>query len=176
MPVSSASSPVDTAGSIATTIRTKSGIFRWTGQRVSSISARDQRAPGTSSKYLGVELLPAEPGALVLAYDLLQKRRREVGPIVVCRAARDHRGGVGDQLADDFDRLRRRGDDDARIRPKPQPEHQHVPRLWIPPGGYFITPRCIVLRSPQALRLVGAVGCRNGPVRPGQPALCRLQG
>src|ERR1700730_2859434 len=49
MPVSSASSPVDTAGSIATTIRTKSGIFRWTGQRVSSISARDQRAPGTSS-------------------------------------------------------------------------------------------------------------------------------
>src|SRR5580704_14816733 len=39
-------SPVDTAGSIATTIRTKSGIFRWTGQRVSSISARDQRAPG----------------------------------------------------------------------------------------------------------------------------------
>src|SRR4051794_28895310 len=31
---------------------------------------------------LGVELLPAEPGALVLAYDLLQKRRREFGPIV----------------------------------------------------------------------------------------------
>src|ERR1700692_4416908 len=27
---------------------------------------------------------------------------------------------------------------------------------------------------PQALRLVGAVGCRNGPVRPGQPALCWL--
>src|SRR5271155_4724641 len=104
MPVSSASSPVDRAGSIATTIRTKSGIFRWTGQRVSSISARDQGA-GYVVQYLGVELLPAEPGALVLAYDLLQKRRREVGPIVVCRAARDHRGGVGDQLADDFDRL-----------------------------------------------------------------------
>src|SRR5258706_11646982 len=97
-----------------------------------------------------------------------------IQPIVVGRAARDHRGGVGDQLADDLDRLRRRGDDDARIRPKPQPEHQHVPRLWIPPGGYFITPRCIVLRPPQALRLVGAVGCRNGPVRPGQPALCWL--
>src|SRR6202035_1752281 len=77
----------------------------------------DQRAgpkgTGYVVQYLGVELLPAEPGALVLAYDLLQKRRREVGPIVVCRAARDHRGGVGDQLADDFDRLRRRGDDDA---------------------------------------------------------------
>src|SRR6202011_4778974 len=132
----------------------------------------DQRAGPKSAgyvvQYLGVELLPTEPGALVLAYDLMQKRRREVGPIVVCRAARDHRGGVGDQLADDFDRLRRRGDNDARIRPKPQPEHQHVPRLWIPPGGYFITPRCIVLRPPQALRLVGAVGCRNGPVRRGQ--------
>ena len=40
-PVSSASSPVDTAGSIATTIRTKSGIFRWTGQRARLL---DQRA------------------------------------------------------------------------------------------------------------------------------------
>jgi uncharacterized membrane-anchored protein len=34
MPVSSASSPVDTAGSIATTIRTKSGIFRWIGTAI----------------------------------------------------------------------------------------------------------------------------------------------
>src|ERR1700730_7640580 len=54
----------------------------------------DQRAgpkgTGYVVQYLGVELLPAEPGALVLAYDLLQKRRREVGPIVVCRAACDH--------------------------------------------------------------------------------------
>ena len=33
------------------------------------------------------------------------------GPALVGRAALDHRGGVGDQLADDFDRLRRRGDD-----------------------------------------------------------------
>src|SRR5437764_14463053 len=62
--------------------------------------------------------------------------------------------------------LRRRRDDDARIIAETQPEHQHVPRLWIPPGGYFITPRGVVLRPPQALRLVGAVGCRNGPVRP----------
>ena len=29
----------------------------------------------------------------------------------------------------------------APRRREPQPEHQHVPRLWIPPGGYFITPR-----------------------------------
>src|SRR5690348_18403174 len=36
------------------------------------------------------------------------------------------------------------------------------------------TARKLVLRPPQALRLVGAVGCRNGPVRPGQPALCWL--
>src|SRR5437588_7072903 len=142
MPVSSASSPVDTAGSIATTIRTKSGIFRWTGQRVSLISARPKSA-GDVVQYLGVELLPAKPGALVLAYDLLQKCRREVGPIVVCRAARDHRGGVGDQLADDFDRLGGGGDDDARVGTQAQSEHQHVPGLWIPPRGYFITPRCV---------------------------------
>src|SRR5207248_5293757 len=138
----------------------------------------DQRAgpkgAGDVVQYLGVELLPAEPGALVLAYGLLQKRRREVGPIVVCRAARNHRGGVGDQLADDFDRLGGGSDDDARVGTEAQPEHQHVPRLWIPPGGYFVTPRCVVLRPPQALRLVGAVGCRNRPVRPGQPALCWL--
>ena len=101
----------------------------------------------------------------------MQEGWRQIGPVVVRRAARDRGGRIGDQLADDLDRLRRRGDDDARIRPKPQPEHQHVPRLWIPPGGYFITPRGVVLRPPQALRLVGAVGCRNGPVRPGQPAL-----
>ena len=46
----------------------------------------------------------------------MQERWRQIGAVVVGRAARDHRGGVGDQLADDFDRLRRRGDDDARIR------------------------------------------------------------
>src|SRR5438270_257020 len=34
---------------------------------------------------LGIEFLATEPRALVLAYDLLQKRRREVGPIIVCR-------------------------------------------------------------------------------------------
>src|SRR6202035_5701115 len=39
---------------------------------------------------------------------------------------------------------------------------------------FIITPRCVVLRPPQTLRLVGAVGCRNGSVRPGQPALCWL--
>src|SRR5207248_546130 len=130
----------------------------------------DQRAgpkgTGYVVQYLGVELLAAEPGALVLADDLLQKRRREVGPIVVCRAARDHCGEVGDQLADDLDRLGGGCDNRARIIAETQPEHQHVPRLWIPPGGYFITPRGVVLRPPQALRLVGAVGCRNGPVRP----------
>src|SRR5438045_7782769 len=100
----------------------------------------DQRAApkgaGHVVQYLGVELLPAEPGALVLAYDLLQKGRREVGPIVVCRAARDHRGGVGDQLADDLDRLGGGCDNRARIIAATQPEHQDVPCLWIPPGGY----------------------------------------
>src|SRR6202035_3944889 len=38
MPVSSASSPLDTAGSIATAMRMRSGTALCTGQRVSSIS------------------------------------------------------------------------------------------------------------------------------------------
>src|ERR1700739_4698411 len=166
MPVSSASSPVDAAGSIATTIRTKFGIFRWDGPA----RLLDQRAGPKGTRYvvqyLGVELLPAEPGALVFLDDLLQKRRREAGPIVVCRAARDHRGGVGDQLADDFDRLRRRGDDDARIVPEPQPEHQHVPGFRVSPGSNLVAPSCVMLRTAQALGLVRAVSRGNCAVRP----------
>src|SRR5437588_12265439 len=121
----------------------------------------DQRAgpkgAGYVVQYLGVELLPAEPGALVLFDDLRQKGWREIGPIVVCRAARDHRGGVGDQLADAFDRLRRRGSDDARIVPEPQPEHQHVPGFRVPPGSHLVAPSCVMLRTAQALGLVRAV-------------------
>jgi len=64
---------------------------------------------------LGVEFLPAEPGALVFFDDLRHKRWRQIGPVVVCRAARDDGRGIGDQVADDLDRLRRGSDDDARI-------------------------------------------------------------
>jgi hypothetical protein len=38
----------------------------------------------------------------------------------------------------------------------------------------FVAPGPIVLRSAQPLRLISAVGCRNGAVGQGQPALCRL--
>ena len=71
----------------------------------------------------GVELLPTEPRPFVLANYLLQKRRRQIGPIVVCRAARHDRRGVGEQLADDLNWLWRGGDDDARVIPQAQPEH-----------------------------------------------------
>jgi len=37
---------------------------------------------------LGVELLPAEPGALVFADDLIEKCRRQVATIFVARAAK----------------------------------------------------------------------------------------
>src|SRR6202035_3507207 len=93
-----------------------------------------------------IDLLPAEPCSFVFPDNLREERVGEVGTVLIARPSSDERRRVGEQLADDLDRLRRGGDDDARIRPKPQPEHQHVPRLWIPPGGYFITPRCIVLR------------------------------
>src|SRR5205807_7153433 len=138
----------------------------------------DQRAgpkgAGDVVQYLGVELLPAEPGAFYLRTICCRNagarlaRLSYVEPrvITVVGSAISSRMiliGFGVVVTTT------RGSGPSR-----KPEHQHVPRLWIPPGGYFITPRCVVLRPPQALRLVGAVGCRNGPVRPGQPVLCWL--
>jgi hypothetical protein len=78
------------------------------------------------------------------------------------------------ERARDPDRLWRGRHDDTRVSAEAQPEHQHVPGFWIPPAGYLIAPSGVVLWSAQTLRLIGAVGCRNGPVRPRQPALCWL--
>src|SRR6266403_2154288 len=95
MPVSSASSPVDTAGSDRhdDPHQVRDISMDWPARLL------DQRAgpkgTGYVVQYLGVELLRAEPGALVLLDDLRQKGWREIGPIVVCRAARDLGVGVG---------------------------------------------------------------------------------
>ena len=47
---------------------------------------RPQRA-GRVFEQLGLELLPAEPGAFVFANDLIEKCRRQVSAIFVARAA-----------------------------------------------------------------------------------------
>src|SRR5271169_6654575 len=146
MPVSSASSPVDTAGSIATTIRTRSGIFRWTGQRVSSISAWDQRAPGTSSNISALSSCRPSRVPSYLRTICCRNAGARLARLSYVEPRVINVVGSAISLADDFDRLWRGRDDDARVVAKAQPEHQHVPRLWIPPGGDFITPRCVVLR------------------------------
>jgi len=105
-------------------------------------------------------------GAFVLLHDLRQKGCRQIEPIIVRRAARDDRRGIGDQFANDPDRLGRGRDDDARIVPKPQPEHQHVPGFRVPPGSNLVAPSCVMLRTAQALGLVRAVSRGNCAVRP----------
>ena len=50
---------------------------------------------------------PMGMGAFVLLHDLRQKGCRQIEPIVVGRAARDDRRGIGDQFANDPDRLGR---------------------------------------------------------------------
>jgi len=62
---------------------------------------------------LGVEFLPAKPGPFVFPDDLRQEGRRQIGAVVVSRAARYERRRIRDQLADNLDRLGRCGDDDA---------------------------------------------------------------
>jgi hypothetical protein len=57
-------------------------------------------------------------------------------------------------------------DDDARIVPEPQPEHQHVPGFRVPPGSNLVAPSCVMLRTAQALGLVRAVSRGNCAVRP----------
>ena len=47
---------------------------------------------------LGVELLAPEPCALVFLDDLLEERTGEVGAVIVCAAAGDDDGGVGDEI------------------------------------------------------------------------------
>ena len=61
----------------------------------------------------GFDLLPAKPCSFVFPDNLREERVREVGAVLVARPAGDDRRGVGEQLADDLDRLRRGGDDDA---------------------------------------------------------------
>jgi hypothetical protein len=133
------------------------------------------KGAGYVVQYLGVELLPAEPGALVFAYDLVQKGRCQINPVVVRRAAGNYCRRIADQFAKDSNRLRRRGDNNARVITEAQPEHEHRPGfVWIPPRADFVCPRAVMLRSAKPLRLVGAVGRRNGPIGPGQAAFRRF--
>jgi hypothetical protein len=125
---------------------------------------------------LGVQFLPAKPGALVLFDDLLEEGAGQVGAVLVGRTPGDDCGRIGDQVSQQARRPRGRRDHDPRIGAQAQPEHQHVPGLRVAPRTHLVAPGAIVLRAAQTLGLVGRVGCRNGPVGPSQPALGRLIG
>ena len=70
---------------------------------------RDARPIPQSARHiiedLGVEFLAAEPGSFIFADDLLEKHWSQISPVVVSRAAGDRGRRVGDQFADDLDRL-----------------------------------------------------------------------
>src|SRR6516164_1323638 len=104
MPVSSASSPDVTAGSMATTMRVIAGAEQ--PARLDR-TVRPQRA-GRVLEQLGFELLPAELGAFVFANDLSKKCRRQVGAIFVAGAAGHHADRVAHQITDQFRGPRRR--------------------------------------------------------------------
>ena len=82
----------------------------------------------------------------------------------VARTARDDRRGVVEQFSDDLDRLRRGGDDDARVMAKPQPEHKHVPGFRITPRTELVTPCQVMLRAAQALWLIGLYAVAIAPL------------
>src|SRR5947207_9212373 len=75
------------------------GVLTFVGIGAVAVLEQDPWAAMDDVEQLGVEFLAAKPGTLALAYNLLQKRRREVGPIVICRATRDYRGRIGEQFA-----------------------------------------------------------------------------
>ena len=120
-------------------------------------TVRPQRA-GRVLEQLGFELLPAEPGALVFANDLIKKCRRQVATIFVAGAAGHDADRVTHQIADQFRGPRRRGYHGTRVGPQPHPKHQHVPGLGVAPGSELIAPCRVVLRTAQAFRLISRIG------------------
>jgi len=108
MPVSSASSPELTAGSIATTILARCGVV---ASRVASIRAWLHNAPGVSSS--SSALSSCRPSSFVFADDLVEEPGREVRPVLVSRAPGDRNTAAfaGEQFADQPGRPRRRGKD-----------------------------------------------------------------
>jgi hypothetical protein len=127
---------------------------------------------------LRVQLLAAEAGAEVLPDDPIEEGGRQVGAVLVGRAAGDHDVATlaGDELADQLHRpWRRRG---YRQRPAAQAEaeHRHVPRLGaVAPGRDLIREQGVVLRSSQAVWLLCAVERGDGAVRPGELAAAGLE-
>src|SRR3984893_8447441 len=117
IPVSSASSPVDTAGSIATSDPHQIGqVAVPRPARLLDAGAAPQ-GTGDVVKDLGIEFLAAEPRTFVFADDLGEKPGRQIGAIFIGRAPRYRNimAFAGEQFADQLGRPRRRRNQAARV-------------------------------------------------------------
>jgi hypothetical protein len=90
--------------------------------------AREESA-GKVTEDLRVEFLAAEPGPFISLLDLLEELRGEVLLVLERAAARDHDidAFARDQLFQQGDRPRRRGDEPARLTAEPETKHCLVP-------------------------------------------------
>jgi hypothetical protein len=153
-----------TAGSTATTIRTKSRpVF---ATRKGSISARFHSAALDVVDQLALELLAADPRAAVAPAQFRDRVGREVGGVVERRAARhDHRAVVArHKLAQQRDRTRRRGHHHLRASDAQRRHQRFVPGLGVAPHGELVTPRARQVGATDPLRALGAVGIDDAAV------------
>src|SRR5450759_3944899 len=130
-----------------------------------------QRA-GAILNDFGIQLLTAEPRALVLGDDRLEKGGCQVGAIVIGRALREVGRFTMRKQLDQLRRLRRRCDYRLRLGAETQTKLRLLPTgFGVPPGGNLVTPELHMLRTTQTLRFLGREKKRDGAVRPDQPAI-----
>ena len=168
-------------GSIATTTRLKLLGTSARDRRFSSIKSSDQSAPGVSVNSSGQQFLAAYPGVFVGRDNLAEKRRRQIGPVLIRRPARHNDivalGRAPQELAKQFDRPRRGADHLPRMLPQPQPKLQIVPRLFdIAESCQFVDPGRPKLWTTQSVRFFRRKQRSLATVRPNQPALRRFVG
>ena len=109
-------------------------------------------------EHLGVDLLPADLGALVL-HDLFREVGREVLDVDVRARRADDGVGVLHQALDERDRLRGGGGDLPGVVTQAHRESHHVPGVLgvlavVAPGGQLICPGAVPLRAAEPARLL----------------------
>ena len=89
---------------------------------------------------MGVQFLPPEPRALIFAHHARQIVFRQIADIVEGRMLRFIGQRIGEQIAHQFGRTRRRGDDGLRFSAESKPENRLIPGVRIAPGRQFVGP------------------------------------
>ena len=122
-----------------------------------------------------MDLLTTHPRAFVALNNLVDERGREVRAVLEGRAARDAHvvriRGASDEAPDDGRGPWRGSHNAPRVCAEPQPEHQLVPGVRVPPRRELVTRCRVVLLASEPVWLLGAVGERLGPVGPREARL-----